>query len=553
MTARRWRLWRSDDSGASLVFALVFITVISVVVIAVLSLADASMRATIKLRGQAAESAAAEGAANVAINALRESTYTGSGGCFGGSSELSVPSSQLPGPETMSALVSCTPDSTLSQFPLGAPAQALLSTANDILPGIAVNDFLPSATNGAAAPNAGLRVSGNIYSNAAISVGAQAQLVAEGGGIVRARRSCILLNGIITTFPFVTPPGTITPTAQCNNSSVPTTCPQCAVPQLASLSALPVQSVPACAPIMTFTPGRYTDVAALTNRTSGSACGANTIFHFQPGTYYFDFTPTSLGGTWGGITATVSIPSKWLINKGSLIAGTLARPIVAGTPPLMPDSCKSPVPTGASGWVPHAGEGVQFVFSGYSEVEISANGRVEICGEYAGANAPMAVYAFPTTLLSFPALPPGVFNCDTVGVLPCIALQAGTNLATSSPPSALYIRGAVVGEDRDVNLLVDTDTRPQRYNGGVVARRVVINTTRGTAVATNPAVFTVHAPIAASQRQTVAQLDVRICSGQPTCTSGSVRVKARVRITDPTGVPVAGARQMTVLSWSMQR
>ena len=154
-------------------------------------------------------------------------------------------------------------------------------------------------------------------------------------------------------------------------------------------------------------------------------------------------------------------------------------PIVAGTPPPMPDSCKSPVPTGASGWVPHLGEGVQFVFSGYSQVEISGNARVEICGEYAGANAPIAIYALPTALVSIPALPPGILNCDLAAVLPCIAVQAGTNLAASSPPSALYIRGAVVGENRDVNLRVDTDARPQRYNGGVVARRVVINTSGG--------------------------------------------------------------------------
>ena len=72
----------------------------------------------------------------------------------------------------------------------------------------------------------------------------------------------------------------------------------------------------------------------------------------------------------------------------------------------MPDSCKSPVPTGASGWVPHLGEGVRFIFSGYSQVEISGNARVEICGEYAGANAPIAIYAFPTTLVSVPACRP---------------------------------------------------------------------------------------------------------------------------------------------------
>jgi hypothetical protein len=219
----------------------------------------------------------------------------------------------------------------------------------------------------------------------------------------------------------------------------------------------------------------------------------------------------------------------------------------------MPNSCKSPVPTGASGWVPYPGEGVQFVFSGSSEVEISGNARVEICGEYAGANAPIAIYAFPTALASIPVLSPSILNCDLAAVLPCIAVQTGTGLAFNSPPSAVYIRGAVVGANRDVNLRVDTDTRPQRYNGGVVARRVVVNSTRGTAAATNPAVFTVHAPIAASQRLTVAQLDVRICPGQPSCTGGSVRVKVRVQITDPTGMPVAGARQMTVLSWSMQR
>lgn len=307
---------------------------------------------------------------------------------------------------------------------------------------------------------------------------------------------------------------------------------------------------------MTFTPGRYTDVAALTNRTSGSACGANTIFRFLPGTYYFDFTPTTLGGVFGpppGISATLTIPSKWAINKGSLIAGTLTQPIVAGTPPPMPDSCKSPVPTGASGWIPYPGEGVQFVFSGYSEVEISGSARVEICGAYAGANAPIAIYAFPTALASIPFLSPSILNCDLAAVLPCIAVQAGTNLGFNSPPSALHIRGAVVGNNRDVNLLVDNDTRPQRYNGGVVARRVVINSIRGTAAATNPAVFTVHAPIAITQRQTVAQLEVRLCPGQPSCTGGSVRLKARVQITDPSGLPLAGARQMTVLTWSVQR
>ena len=560
MSGRRMRLWRSDDTGASLVFALVFITVISLLVIAVLSFADANMRATVKLRGQAAETAAAEGAANVAINALRESTYTGGGGCFGGTSDLSVPSSQLPGPGTTSALVSCAPDSTMAQFPLGAPAQAILATATDVLPAITVND----SANGASAPNAGLRVNGNIYSNAGLLVTAQAQLVAEGGGVVRARSGCLLPPGIITTFPFVTPAGTITPNPSSAQCSVSPTfpCPECAVPSsVASLAGQTPQSVPACAPIMMFTPGRYTDVASLTNRTTASACGGtNAIFLFQPGDYYFDFAPSTIPVP--ALGATVTIPSRWTINRGSLIAGALARPVTAGTPPLMPDSCKSPVPTGASGWVPHAGDGVRFIFSGYSQVEISGNARAEICGQYAGASAPIAIYALPTTLVSVPALPTSLLNCDIALVLPCIAVQTGANtstaIATTSPPSAVYVRGAVVGNNRDVYLRVVTETpvsvaRPQRYNGGTIARRVVVNTSRGTSAATDPAVFTVHQPIAVTQRQTIAQLDVKLCPGQPSCTGGSVRLRARVQITDPTGTPVAGTRQLTVLSWSVQR
>ena len=278
-------------------FALVFITVISIVVIAVLSLADASMRATIKLRGQAAESAAAEGAANVAVNALRESTYTGAGGCFGGTSELSVPSSQLPGPDTMSALVSCTPDSTMAQFPLGAPAQAILSTANDMLPGIAVNDPAMQWCEPRRTPACASAATSTPTRD--LLVGAQAQLVAEGGGVVRARNGCLLPPGIthdLSVRHACRNDYSQPPSAQCNSSTVPLTCPQCAQPSRREPGRPAVQPVPACAPIMTFTPGRYTDVAALTNRTSGSACGANTIFHFLPGTYYFDFPPTTITG-----------------------------------------------------------------------------------------------------------------------------------------------------------------------------------------------------------------------------------------------------------------
>ena len=95
----------------------------------------------------------------------------------------------------------------------------------------------------------------------------------------------------------------------------------------------------------------------------------------------------------------------------------------------MPDSCKSPVPTGASGWVPHPGEGVQFVFSGYSEVEISGNARVEICGAYAGSQCTNRDLCLPHDTRVDPGAAASILNCDLAVVLPCIAVQTGANLA----------------------------------------------------------------------------------------------------------------------------
>ena len=84
MTPKRFCIRPGDDRGASLVLALVFVTVVSLVIMATLTFADTSMRATIALRGNVAQTAAAQGAAQVAINELRTSTYVGTdGNCFG--------------------------------------------------------------------------------------------------------------------------------------------------------------------------------------------------------------------------------------------------------------------------------------------------------------------------------------------------------------------------------------------------------------------------------------------------------------------------------------
>jgi hypothetical protein len=544
MTPRRFCIRPYDDRGTSLVLALVFITVVSLVVMAVLTFADVSMRTTLALRSQVVENAAAEGAANLAINNLRRGTYGGDGNCFG-LNPLSVPSSVFQASlGVVSASVTCEPDTAIGEFPLGTPAQAILTMSTGSLPGLTVTD-----SNLAIPPvAAGVKASGSVYSNAKVYVGAEANLTAQDGGVVRARTGCDLQS---VTIPFVgTFRGTITTnptTAQCNVAT-PFTCPQCTSPPIGNLGSQAPQPVPACSAIMSFTPGRYTDGALLNSRTSASGCAASTIFHFTPGIYYFDFAPEVIPVSVPGIgTISINLPRRWRIERGSLIAGALTRAITAGVAPQMPDSCKSPVPTGASNWVPpKPEEGVQFIFSGYSQLELSGAARVEICGAYAGTSAPTAIYALPTPL------PPIVgVNCDLT-ILPCVVLSTQSlNAPPLPPPNTVHIRGTIHTPTRDVNLrIADDATSLQRYNGGVVARRMYINTSRSPG-ASIPPVLTVPASDPFTIRRTFVRLEVKLCPGQPTCTNGAVRLRAKVEIRDSTGLPVAGPREITILSWNL--
>ena len=47
-------------------------------------------------------------------------------------------------------------------------------------------------------------------------------------------------------------------------------------------------------------------------------------------------------------------------------------------------------------------------------------------------------------------------------------------------------------------------------------------------------------------------LNVYVCPGSSTCGSGQLQLRTKVLIIDPSAIPVPGARQMTVLSWSLQ-
>ena len=514
MTQRRFCIRRYDDRGTSLVLALVFITVVSLVVMTVLAFADTSMKSTIALRGQVSETAAAEGAAQVAINALRKGTYNGNSvGCFGATSTLPLNNFyQRPGGSQDSARVTCELDPSLGSAPVVMPQHALLTfdPGNGIFPPIGL------IVAGYGSGNS-LRVAGAVHSNSTINL-LTTPLAGNitASGPITARRGCS--GGA----------GTYSPPPTCNNGV------QVSVTYTPNVAGLTDRTVPNCGTttgVYTLPPGRYTESAKLSALTKSTCHGGNAIVHLLPGTYFFDFPLFSISPPGIGV---------WAVTAGTVIAGNLRQGVTLtpGVQPALPGVCKSPVPTGA-GWVaPEVDDGVTMVFGGNSQLNVTGAGRAEVCGRYAPNALPVAIAAQPTT---------GTLGLACTVGFPCAAVSTG--LVVGAAPVALYVQGTTMLPNREFVVALDGVTQ-QMFRGGVVARRAGVFSTRSSSA---PPVIEVLPSTPSAPRRTVVYLNVFVCPGSSTCSSGGeLKLRTKVAFNDPTGLTVAGARQVSVLSWSLQ-
>jgi len=535
----RRRLWarRSDDRGTSLLMALIFVTVGALVIMAVLGLVDANVRGTIQLSSEASATAAAEGAANIAINDIGNWTFGGASGgpCFnpslptsnGGNTRLLANFYQRPDQTMDSAAVTCEWDASAgtSIAPYGTPSRPLLTL--DVTATNALNPpFGISVTNTLSIANSSLRVAGDIFSNSNMVIqpkvlGIGPSLVATSPGTIRAIRACTSGSGYFT------------PTPTCS-SGTPIADPLSTYPRPV-VAGLPNRTVPACAPVMTLPYGHYgspnaatglATAAALSALTSTACQGGNGVLLFQPGIYYFEFGPPD-----------TVVP--WTISAGTVIGGALRPGVTAGPSMPVPNSCVSPVPTTSGGPITVSpADGVTFVFSGGSWMDIISAARVELCGRYGGFGPPLAIYAEQATGALGSA-------CTNAG-WPCAAVVTGVPVTGVPLPAAFQVEGTIYLPQRELVLNVSNSSN-QNVRGGVVVRRFWANTSRTT---TTPVIETQTE--VNGQRRTVVWLNVYLCPGSSSCTaSGTKALRAKVSIVDPSGVPVVGQRQLTVLSWSL--
>ncbi|WP_206785987.1 hypothetical protein [Amycolatopsis sp. MtRt-6] len=382
------RRWKGDDAGAALPLVLVLVTVIAVVLGALLSFADTSVRTTVALRDQAASAYTADGALQAGINAIRNGTFTGAAGehCFGGSDTLTLPDFGGAGP----AAVSCTADpaKVLIQCPslsvCNRPGNAILTLGTGGEDGLNIQQPTGSA----------FRVHGVVYSNSNIRV-VNGSL--DTNTAVYARDACA---------------GTIrsTPAPSCGYGGSGLGADPGYAPALTSVP--PRQPLPPCTKagsLVTFQPGYYDDAAGLSAMMSSSSKCKDSTWWFTPGTYYFDFHNSAA-------VRPPSLPAGddvWTIDNGFLVAGTpvdesgrvIAKPPV---PAKIPGACSNPIEDAKA-------VGVQFVFGGDSRLAVKA-GQAEICGTYRADRPPVALHGLtsgaesPVTATLGPASVTGDFT-----------------------------------------------------------------------------------------------------------------------------------------------
>ncbi|MFJ3642888.1 hypothetical protein ACIPRD_24425 [Streptomyces sp. NPDC090108] len=368
---------RDDEQGATLILALVFVVVFSLVTVSVLAFAGTGLKAASVYVDQGKRAYSADGATQLAI-----SNFSQGNPC----ADYTAP--PINGRQM---IVHCDPLNASSVTTRATQPQDALRSL-----GKAAKDGIDVSTHG-------LRVQGSVFSHSDITTGAGASMVVSGD--VSAVGDC---SGAVTQSRL---PPTQPPYAHdCADDTPPAPADEVvgADPDYTPpATAVPVrQTVPPCPEtgswLVRLKPGYYDDARALTRLTGGDCHDA--VVWLQPGFYYFDFTFTGGTALW-----TVDDPTV------SVVGGTRA-----GWDPGAPARPAVPDPGGCDRTRP---EGVEVMMGGGSRLQVD-RGHVELCAPVAPDAQQVAVYGVQPPKPSH-ALKPTVVVTNTGFTDPGHALTSG--------------------------------------------------------------------------------------------------------------------------------
>ncbi|WP_030767700.1 MULTISPECIES: hypothetical protein [unclassified Streptomyces] len=341
------RRLRDDEQGGTLILALAFVVVFSLVTVSVLSFVGTGLKAASVYVDQGKRGYSADGATQLAIKNFAQGNpcapYT------------------APPINGRQMIVRCD------------PLNASPATARATQPQDALRSLGQAAKDGIDVSTPGLRVQGSVFSHSNVTTGAGASMVVSGdvSAVGDCSRAVTQTQLSPTQQPYAHACADDTPSAPADKvvgADPDHTPPATAVPIL--------RTVPACpAPgswLVRLQPGSYDDARALSRLTGGECPGV--VVWLQPGIYYFDFTFTSTGDT-----------AVWTVDDPtvSVVGGTRAGwDPEAPTRPILPDQggCDTTRP-----------EGIEVMMGGGSRFQVD-RGHVELCAPVTPDAQQVAVY-----------------------------------------------------------------------------------------------------------------------------------------------------------------
>jgi len=391
--------------------------------------ASTNLRATVSLRSVAGTSYAADAAAKIAINNLRQGSaapewvtpgfngtwsvspgwwvYTNNSdgtGCFGASGLLPRTSLEMrkvyprssQSDNDTSARVECTP----------VPGTGILASSG----GVEIDD--PDGTDPFGQALTTVGTASDPSNGVHIDVlGAGNTNAAPIGGGVASKTYVNADHGDVTTDGFVHAASCggsgriVSPDKQC---PYPGGIPTPTVPT-SPLTAVPTIQDPSTVINCRFQPGYYNNGAALT--AAVNACtGAAGPAYFASGKYYFDFVDNT----------------PWTIDTKVIGGETTSSTTIPG-------ACKSPIkfPTTL---------GVQFVFGGSSRILVDNNAQVELCGPADGGQPPLTIYQQQTgsapAVTNVPATAAPTVTSTTGGKNDAFTVSSGAGTLAASVANA---------------------------------------------------------------------------------------------------------------------
>ncbi|WP_405774139.1 hypothetical protein [Streptomyces sp. NBC_00859] len=339
------RRLRDDEQGATLILALAFVVVFSLVTVSVLSFAGTGLKAASVYVGQGKRGYSADGATQLAIKNFSQ-----------GSPCADYTAPPINGQQM---IVHCDPlNASPATTRATQPQDALRSLGQGTGDGINVTTH-------------GLRVQGSVFSHSNVTAGDGASMTVSGD--VSAAGDCS--RAVSQT---QLPPAQAPYVHDCANDTPPAPADEAvgADPDYPPpATAVPVrQTVPACPDsgswLVRLRPGYYDDARALTHLTGGDCPGV--VVWLQPGIYYFDFTFTGGTAVWTVDDPTVSVVGG---TRAGWDPGASARPAIPD-----PGGCDRTRP-----------EGVEVMMGGGSRFQVD-RGHAELCAPVTPDAQQVAVY-----------------------------------------------------------------------------------------------------------------------------------------------------------------